>query len=401
MENLPLSLGSRTASLVALRNCKMARSVRSYVRGNTLHYYEWLTSITGRALPQGPAIWIGGDCHLGNLGPVASTQGQIEIQIRDLDQTVIGNPLHDLIRLGLSLATAARDSVLPGLATVDMMERLIEGYENGLGRQTEKEEFSGSVAARKMIRQARQRRWRDLCRERIEGSVSRIPLGKQFWPVSEKERKALELALGEKNALCHLMPEGLDEDSAVNILDAAFWVKGCSSLGGLRYAVLLGAKNNGTGEKRRCLIDIKEAVEATAPAQPEVIMPHDHAERVVEGARQLSPYLGGRMAAAQILGRSVFMRELLPQDMKIDIGRMSRAEAGKFSECLACVVGEAHARQMDPATRKLWKKELRRNQSKTHGTPPWLWSSISELVGFHEVGYLDHCRRLSLGRSPY
>jgi len=29
---------------------------------------------------------------MGNLGPVANAAGQIEIQIRDLDQTVIGNP---------------------------------------------------------------------------------------------------------------------------------------------------------------------------------------------------------------------------------------------------------------------------------------------------------------------
>ena len=35
-----------------------------------------------------------------------SLQVQLEVQIRDLDQTVIGNPAHDLIRLGLSLASS-------------------------------------------------------------------------------------------------------------------------------------------------------------------------------------------------------------------------------------------------------------------------------------------------------
>lgn len=43
-----------------------------------------------------------------NLGPVANAEGEIDIQIRDLDQAVIGNPAHDLVRLALSLATAAR-----------------------------------------------------------------------------------------------------------------------------------------------------------------------------------------------------------------------------------------------------------------------------------------------------
>ena len=66
-------------------------------------------------LPRGPHVWICGDCHLGNLGPVADAKGRVKIAIRDLDQTVIGNPAHDLIRLGLSLATAIRGSDLPGV----------------------------------------------------------------------------------------------------------------------------------------------------------------------------------------------------------------------------------------------------------------------------------------------
>jgi uncharacterized protein (DUF2252 family) len=65
--------------------------------------------------PDGPAIWICGDYHAGNLGPVTDAKGRVEIQIRDLDQTVIGNPAHDLIRLGLSLATASRGSNLSGV----------------------------------------------------------------------------------------------------------------------------------------------------------------------------------------------------------------------------------------------------------------------------------------------
>ena len=52
----------------------------------------------------------------------------MNIQIRDLDQTVVGNPVHDLIRLGLSLATAARSSDLPGVTTARMIEEMMIGY---------------------------------------------------------------------------------------------------------------------------------------------------------------------------------------------------------------------------------------------------------------------------------
>jgi uncharacterized protein (DUF2252 family) len=63
---------------------------------------------------------------------VAGADGKVEIEIRDLDQTVIGNPAHDLIRLGLSLAAAARGSDLPGVTTALMLEHMIEGYEGSL-----------------------------------------------------------------------------------------------------------------------------------------------------------------------------------------------------------------------------------------------------------------------------
>jgi uncharacterized protein (DUF2252 family) len=90
------------------RQAKMAQSAHAYVRGNTLHFYEWLKKHSSQTIAEGPPIWICGDCHVGNIGPLADSEGKIEIQIRDLDQTVVGNPAHDLVRLALSLATAAR-----------------------------------------------------------------------------------------------------------------------------------------------------------------------------------------------------------------------------------------------------------------------------------------------------
>ena len=130
------SPNDRQALLSARRNMKMAESAHAYVRGNTSKFYEWLESADGRVAPEGPPIWICGDCHVGNLGPVANADGKIAIQIRDFDQTVIGNPAHDLIRLGLSLATAARGSDLPGVTTARMLEQMMEGYSDALDDDT-------------------------------------------------------------------------------------------------------------------------------------------------------------------------------------------------------------------------------------------------------------------------
>ena len=107
MQSTLVKFEDRGVILQQQRNLKMARSAHAYVRGNTVKFYEWLGQSADK-IPMGPPIWICGDCHVGNLGPLADRKGRVAIQIRDLDQTVIGNPAHDLIRLGLSLSSAAR-----------------------------------------------------------------------------------------------------------------------------------------------------------------------------------------------------------------------------------------------------------------------------------------------------
>src|SRR5580704_6082837 len=130
--NKPRRPLDRAAALKTQQSLKMARSAHAYVRGSTVKFYEWLEAQKRGRLPEGPAVWICGDCHAGNLGPVAGADGRIAIQIRDLDQTVIGNPAHDLIRLALSLATASRGSDLPGVTTARILEHVIDGYRAAL-----------------------------------------------------------------------------------------------------------------------------------------------------------------------------------------------------------------------------------------------------------------------------
>src|SRR5271156_1652698 len=184
----------RQVVLSRRRGLKMARSAHAYVRGNTLQFYEWLASGAGKLLPHGPPVWICGDCHLGNLGPVADDRGEIAIQIRDLDQTVIGNPTHDLIRLGLSLAMAARGSDLPGVTTARMLEEIIQGYDAALSEDAADLDLRDHrpESVRVVMRQATNRTWKQLANERIEDQKPTIPLGKRFWPLSAAERRAVE-----------------------------------------------------------------------------------------------------------------------------------------------------------------------------------------------------------------
>ena len=385
---------ARLEPLTQLRNLKMARSAHAYVRGSTVQFYEWLHSQRGRRLPSGPPVWICGDCHAGNLGPTGDLRGKIDIHIRDLDQTVIGNPAHDLVRLALSLATAARGSDLPGVATARMLEEMMLGYEQAF-EISDEEELQRPSQVKAGMRSAVQRTWKHLAEERIEDMKPTIPLGKHFWGLSKDERGALKTlcATDEIHALVTSL-KGRSRDDRVELLDSAYWVKGCSSLGLLRYAVLLGVGDD--DDQEFCLLDIKEAVAAAAPRTAKARMPRDNGQRVVEGARHLSPGLGDRMIATRLLDHGFFIRELLPQDMKLELDQLSQSEAMRAAGYLAKVVGVAHARQMDLATRASWIRELKANRSQTLDAPSWLWSSVVHLVGSHEQGYLEHCRRYAL-----
>jgi uncharacterized protein (DUF2252 family) len=105
------------------------------------------------------------------------------------------------------------------------------------------------------------------------------------------------------------------------------------------------------------------------------------------------------MVASRFLGRQIVIRELLPQDLKIEMASISRddAVAARF---LAEVVGKAHARQMDAKKRAAWQAELARNRSKTLAAPSWLWTSVVDLIASHETAYLEHRRQYANEERP-
>ena len=396
MKRAPPTVEERAGVLERIRNKKMARSPHAFVRGNTVQFYERLASLETDRIPHGPPIWICGDCHVGNLGPVADGAGLVRIQVRDLDLTVIGNPAHDLIRLALSLASAARGSGLPGVTTVRMLEAIMVGYEAAFDHDFDEGDDSVHQprSVQLVMKRAMKRAWKHLAKERITDTRPTIPLGKRFWPVSEDERQAIDrLFYDHRVAQLAAIVRSRDDDATVEVVGAAYWMKGCGSLGRLRYAVLLGVTDKPSGDTDLCLMDIKEAAGSPAPVHPGTPDLRDDAQRVVEGARHVSPFLGERMWAARLGNRPVFIRELLPQDLKVEIDHLTTEEAMKAARFLATVLGFAHARQMDSATRSAWRDELGIQRSKTLDAPSWLWASVVELLVSHERSYLEHCRR--------
>ena len=392
MANMGVAELDRDTFLKSRQVGKMARSPHAFVRGNTIQHYDWLRDLHA-FLPEGPPVWICGDCHVGNLGPIADAKGNVEVQIRDLDQTVIGNPAHDLIRLALSLASAARGSNLPGTTTAHMIEEMVLGYEGGLlTLDGENANIAEPVAVATVKREALGRRWRHLAKERIEDIKPSIPIGNKFWKLSDTEKWDIGVLLDSPHVKQLILTlNKRSERAKVELIDAAYWIKGCSSLGKVRYAALVHV--SGERKDKLALIDIKEAVRSAAPGAPEALVPVHLGERVVAGARALSPNLGDRMAAADLSSKPVVVRELMPEDLKLDMEQFTRREAVSAARYLSSVVGRAHGRQMTPTDRRAWMRELESRHPSDMAAPTWLWNTVVALLVRHEEAYLKHCRQ--------
>lgn len=123
-----------------------------------------------------------------------------------------------------------------------MIEAVFQGYERafeGDARNLGREPDLIQVVMRKAVR----RSWKHLARERLEDVRPTIPLGKCFGPLNEQERSEI-VALFEIGSISQLATSlrGRPDDGKVDVLDAAYWVKGCSSLGRLLYAEMRPAQ---------------------------------------------------------------------------------------------------------------------------------------------------------------
>jgi uncharacterized protein (DUF2252 family) len=124
-----------------------------------------------------------------------------------------------------------------------MLEQLIEGYEQAFSDEADESDFQQQrpEAIQIAIRRSLRRSWKQLARDRIEDIHPNIPLGKRFWPLRGDEKLQIK-GMFKREAVRRLatsLRSRKDNDS-IEVLDAADWMKGCSSLGRLRFAVLLG-----------------------------------------------------------------------------------------------------------------------------------------------------------------
>jgi uncharacterized protein (DUF2252 family) len=102
------------------------------------------------------------------------------------------------------------------------------------------------------------------------------------------------------------------------------------------------------------------------------------------------------MVAARLLDKGVVLRELMPQDLKLEVSHLTQKKTIALAYYLGGVVGAAHGRQMAPDVRASWTRDLGKARTANFDAPNWLWTSVVSLISIHEAAYLEHCRVFAL-----
>jgi uncharacterized protein (DUF2252 family) len=121
------------------------------------------------------------------------------------------------------------------VTTALMLEQMIDGYEVALANPGKHpRESAAPTSVRRVLKRALKRRWHHLAEERIEDVRPEIPMGKRFWPVTQAEKKEIG-RIFKLPEVCDLITSFKERDKGdeVEVVDAAYWMKGCSSLGRL------------------------------------------------------------------------------------------------------------------------------------------------------------------------
>ena len=200
---------------------KTAGSAHAFVRGNTIQHYKLLNELP--PLPDGPPIWICGDCHVGNLGPIADRDGTRRLP----------DPRSRSKRLAIPRKTSSdwpcRWPALRGVRIPRRDDRADRRKRpRRLHRQTERARRprAGEGASHGRQRAALGRKWHHLANERLGDVRPAIPLGRKFWELSDDERWSIGTVIDSSDVKTLILAlNKRSERAKVELVDAAYWIK--------------------------------------------------------------------------------------------------------------------------------------------------------------------------------
>jgi len=370
--------------LLAHALARMSSSPLAFLRGDAQLFYEILAADRDLAGNSPASGWIAGDAHLENFGafrPAAPADERLPrkksvFDLNDFDQAVEGPWRWDVLRLTTSLILAGRELGVDGMAVLDLSEKLIDSHAASAFEGVGPLPAPAPVVA--LVTRVATRSKKELLDDRtvVELGKRRFVRGSRYRDLPRDLVEAVPGALA--TYLSRLAPHERPTPEQLELVDVAFRIAGTGSLGVLRLAVLTRGKGGVDGG---WIFDLKEQLPpAAAPllGQPAAA----GAERVARASIACLERPPLMLATTELAGFSMLVRRLAPQEDKLKLRRLERADLAPLAAHLGSLLGMAHARGAAPSTKlERWSTAERAD----------LLARAITLAGLHEAVYLELC----------
>jgi uncharacterized protein (DUF2252 family) len=358
----------RSPELLRFKVARMAESPFAFFRG-TFHLFarDVIDHVCGPA-PWSPGngseLDIVGDIHSENYGTYKAADGIIHYDINDFDETTQGRFDFDVSRLATSLFLASRahgdslkESAQAALACAvtyaQEVRRLVKKGKDSLLDVSEKSRCDCKVV-NDLVETAAARKRPDFIAsltETVDGH-RRLRRSAHYFTLPDGEREQAVRLLEDYR---RRMPPPIAPDF-YEYSDICGRVAGIGSMGRFRYVALVAGKGKKDG--RNVLLEFKESRPSAydlyrkRQTDPQALIAC--AERVVAVQRKsqaaVSPYLGFAVDG----GLSFQVREIGPQDSRLDTGELKggavmESVAGLQASIVARTHARAAARAVGPA----------------------------------------------------
>jgi uncharacterized protein (DUF2252 family) len=291
----------------------MANDPFAFFRGsNRLFCEDWPAR---SSLNNTPLTWVCGDLHLENFGAYKGDNRLTYFDLNDFDESALAPCAWDLSRFLTSLLLATVEPRLDHSERRSLCQVFLQAYSSelacGKARWIERATATGMV--RKLLKGLKKRSRSDYLEERtveLDGRLRlRVDNGKAL-PCTRAERQKVARIVGQFSR------KRLGAD-CIEVLDVARRVAGLGALGLERYAVLVERE----GEKAPYLLDIKHQPGSSLKPYLKTPQPNwkSEADRVVALQSRMQAISPAFLYAASYGDRSYVLRELLPQQQRLDL----------------------------------------------------------------------------------
>ena len=356
LERIQQSLVGRIASLIALRNERMAQSPFAYFRGSAS-----LMALDLSETPPTPLlVQLCGDAHVRNFGTFAHFDGSIGFDINDFDETYRGPFEWDLKRLAASIVLAGREAKHDDSSCKEAVRACAARYR----------ERMKDLAGRSPFEVLRQRANHEEHADVIQSLVTKAQhkshahLLDDLTELSGTTRKFKEspplvtrVGVGELPRFAEaiesyrttLAPAIQVSLEAWQLVDVAFKVVGVGSVGLAAYVALLT-----TGDGARCsILQLKQARESAveiglrALGLPTPPFAHQ-GQRVVEGQRAMQTREDPLVGYTTLDATPFMVRQLAENKAAIDDASVQHEGLLAYSKATGSILAASHAVTGDP-----------------------------------------------------